>query len=507
MNSKEKEVIQYQLNREKEVIKELKGVYERALYDTEIRISELMMRKDLDPAALQTVIYQQRYQEIVKAQINGALEILHSDSYSTISDYVAKCYENGFMGAMYDLSGQGIPLLLPINQAQVVKAIQLDSRLSNSLYTSLGQDINKLKTAVRREISRGIAAGATWNTVASNLAKNFKNTPFSKAYNRSVTIARTEGHRVQIEAQLDAMKASKEKGASIVKQWDATLDGLTRPHHAQLDGQVRELEAPFEVDGLETEAPSEFGIPAEDCNCRCQLLQRATWSLDSEELNTLRERASYFGTNAADSKEYGKAKAKDFSDFKKNYESATEAMSKYYKALEKEPAITSDMKEISDETGVELYGLENRIKSEDSYIRKLDTHGIDYDISDIIRYTCGTQNPDNYVNNYYKVIDALEKKGYTVDSVENYWIKKGNAYNGINTVVLEKDGQKFEIQYHTKESFEIKQKMHPFYEKQRLINDANSNEYNALSSVMIKIASNIKVPSKIEEIKNVRSVR
>ena len=46
---------------------------------------------------------------------------------------------------------------------------------------------------------------------------------------------------------MDAAKKVKDKGANIVKQWDATLDSRTRPHHTMLDGQIRELDEPFEV--------------------------------------------------------------------------------------------------------------------------------------------------------------------------------------------------------------------------------------------------------------------
>ena len=43
--------------------------------------------------------------------------------------------------------------------------------------------------------------------------------------------------------------------------------------------------------------PSNFGIPSLDINCRCAVLQRARWALDQDELNTLKERAKYYGLN------------------------------------------------------------------------------------------------------------------------------------------------------------------------------------------------------------------
>lgn len=126
-------------------------------------------------------------------------------------------------------------------------------------------------------MQRGLATNASYSDIARNISD------YGQAdLNRTMRIARTEGHRVQNEARLDAMKAAKAKGADVVKQWDATLDGKTRPHHQELDGQIRELDEPFEVAGMKTDGPGLFGDPAEDCNCRCAVLQRARWAVEGE---------------------------------------------------------------------------------------------------------------------------------------------------------------------------------------------------------------------------------
>ena len=280
--------------------------------DCEKKIMELSARTDLEN--LQSIIYQTRYQEAIRQQLEGILTALQSDSYSTVSDYLSRCYQDGYIGVMYDLHGQDIPLIMPIDQKAVVRAIQTDSKISKGLYNRLGEDVGKLKTSIRAEVSRGIAAGFTWNEVAKKLAKSFKTTEFSKAYNNAMRIVRTEGHRIQIQSAMDAQQVAKDHGADIVKQWDATLDDRTRETHRMLDGQIRELDEPFEVGGMQADAPGMFGIAAQDCNCRCALLQRARWELDEDELNTLKERAEFFGLD----------KTKDFEDFKEKYFKAAE---------------------------------------------------------------------------------------------------------------------------------------------------------------------------------------
>ena len=327
MNKSQKEVQQAHLNAEKHLIKLLERVYGQARNDCEKKIMELSSRTDLEN--LQSIIYQKQYQEALKKQLEGILDNLQSEEFTSIADYLQKSYHDGYVGVMYDLTKQGIPLIIPINQEQVVKALQTDSKLSKGLYARLGEDVNYLKRSIRAELSRGIANGSTWNEIAGKIAKGM-NSPFNKSYNRAILIARTEGHRIQQRSALDGQFAAKEKGADVLKQWHSTLDRRTRPHHRQLDGQIRELEEDFEVDGLKAQAPGHFGKPKEDCNCRCCLLQRARWALDEDELNELKERAAYFGLD----------KTKDFEEFKQKYlklpENAKEVVIKTKEDLIKE---------------------------------------------------------------------------------------------------------------------------------------------------------------------------
>lgn len=307
VNKAQKAVQQSQLNDEKHIIKLLERVYDKARQDCENKIRQLSSRTDFEN--LQSIIYQKQYQQALVDQLEAIIYDLRSEGFKTISEYLEKSYINGYTGVMYDLMvSSGIPIIMPINQEQVVKALQTDSKLSKGLYARLGEDVNYLKRSIRAELSRGIANGSTWNEIAVKIAKGM-NSPFNTSINNAIRIARTEGHRVQQSAALDAQYRAKEKGADIVKQWDSTLDNRTRPHHRMLDGQIRELDEDFEVDGLKAQAPGHFGKTKEDINCRCCLLQRARWALDEDELNELKERAAYFGLD----------KTKDFEEFKQKY--------------------------------------------------------------------------------------------------------------------------------------------------------------------------------------------
>jgi hypothetical protein len=94
----------------------------------------------------------------------------------------------------------------------------------------------------------------------------------------AMRIARTEGHRIQCQAGMDACYRAKEMGADVAKKWDSTLDGKTRSSHRQVDGEIRELDDKFSNGLMFPGDPS--GRAAEVVNCRCSLLQKARWLLE-----------------------------------------------------------------------------------------------------------------------------------------------------------------------------------------------------------------------------------
>lgn len=302
MNKRQLEVIKSQMRDEERALKEIKQVYRKALKDVESNIQILRGRTDFEN--MQSIVYQTQYQEAIKAQIEARLDILNSQQFDKMSDYLTHCYESGFVGSMYDLHGQGIPIIAPIDEANVIRALQTDSKISGKLYTKLGADTQELKDSIRANLSRGFSSGADWNVIAKNLDSRMQ-----IGFNRAARIIRTEGHRVRCEASFHAQQVAKSKGADIKKQWDATLDGRTRPNHRLLDGKIVEVDEAFEIDGNEAMYPGEFGIAREDVNCRCQALQRAKWALDEDELQTLKDRAEFYGLD----------KTQDFEDFTSKY--------------------------------------------------------------------------------------------------------------------------------------------------------------------------------------------
>lgn len=319
MNKWEKEVQQSLLDSEAAAIKELEKQYAKALKDINEKVKLFQADIDLLDQALsqdglddttkallqsqkRSKVYQQNYQKALSGQVSGILDKMHGDNYATIDKYLNGCYETGYVGTMYSIAGQGIPLVVPIDQAAAVKAVLTDSKVSNGLYSALGVNVGKLKKTITQEISRGIASSLPY----SDIARNLKNTVNVPLYNAK-RIVRTESHRIQQTSTRDAQQAAKNKGADVLKQWDAALDGRIRDSHRQVDGEIRELDEKFSNGLMFPGDPN--GGAAEVVNCRCTSNTRARWALDEDELQTLKERAEYFGLD----------KTENFEDFKKKY--------------------------------------------------------------------------------------------------------------------------------------------------------------------------------------------
>lgn len=319
----EKEVLRERLKSEKAVLKALEKQYETALEEIDDKIASLLGRGDAD---LPHVIHQVQYQRLIKAQVKAALDRLHAGAYETIDKYLRDSYTDGFVGTMYNLHRQDVPVIVPIEQEAAIKAVTIDSKLKEPLYESLGVDVGKLKKTISAEITRGIAAGYSYGEMAQGIALMTK-APLSRAR----TIVRTEAGRVQEQANFDAAQKAKAAGADVVKQWSAVLDGKTRDTHRELDHQIREMDKPFEIGGKKAMYPHDFGDPAEDCNCRCTLLTRARAALDKDELAVMQKRAEFFGLDKTDS----------FAEFKEKYLKATGILKKQGKSgiieLSKDP--------------------------------------------------------------------------------------------------------------------------------------------------------------------------
>lgn len=345
MNKRQKIVQGRFINNEEAVISELEKTYTEALKDVNAKSAKLYKEfeeltntlddiedeaeREILKSRIRSKVYQRNYQEGLKKQVSDTLDKMHENSFKTVSEYLDKCYEDGFVGTMYDLQGQGIPMCFPIDQEAVTRAVQLDSKISNGLYSHMGEDVSMLKKHITAQVSRGIATGMSYAQIARNLSGkmtgNYNKPGGSFAY--ASRIARTEGHRIQCQAAMDACHNAKDRGCDVVKKWDSTLDGRTRDSHAMVDGEVKELEEKFSNGLMFPGDPS--GRAAEVIHCRCALQEVFRLDLNSgfTKMNNFTKQLETFESPEA----YDDFKKAFFSKENKQYMNYVSDMEKKYK--------------------------------------------------------------------------------------------------------------------------------------------------------------------------------
>ena len=147
-----------------------------------------------------------------------------------------------------------------------------------------------------------------------------------------------------------------------------------------------------------------------------------------------------------------------------------------------------------------LIGFDNRLKGRDRIKEKV------YDrieeknrtpseavslIPDTIRYTF-QYNQANYTQGVWTDIDRLKDKGFELCKLKNSWSKE--EYQGINSQWIEPDsGQRFEVQFHTRISFEAKQLTHDAYERLRS-GQLDEFEKMVLKAFQRKVSADVPAP-------------
>ena len=146
MDKLQAEVEKQIIENEKQVLKELKNNYTKALKEIKQRIKELQSSE-----ITQSKIYQIQYQQNLERQLTALIDVLSNDNINSINEYLAKTYKDGFIGTQYHMQSEGVPFIMPLDQESIVKSIQKkteDLNLSQRLY----KNANELKKTIKAEI-------------------------------------------------------------------------------------------------------------------------------------------------------------------------------------------------------------------------------------------------------------------------------------------------------------------------------------------------------------------
>jgi len=112
-------------------------------------------------------------------------------------------------------------------------------------------------------------------------------------------------------------------------------------------------------------------------------------------------------------------------------------------------------------------------------------------VPDTIRYTF-QYDEARYTQGVREDIARMKEQGLRLGIRKNSWLS--DQYKGINSQWIEPDtGQRFEVQFHTRISFEAKQITHPAYERLRTLK-ADKFEEMVLEAFQKKVAAEVPVP-------------
>ena len=154
-------------------------------------------------------------------------------------------------------------------------------------------------------------------------------------------------------------------------------------------------------------------------------------------------------------------------------------------AIKNEPQITKDLLDLISKTNGEidyevkigdktLTALDFRLKEYNSLRRKVISEFvegkplgfIETHLYDSVRFT-DLIDDMFFTNEYFEVKSQLENLGYEFVRVKNTIGDTTEKYRGINVVVESPSGYKFELQFHTPQSLDIKNRNHILYELER----------------------------------------
>jgi len=147
-----------------------------------------------------------------------------------------------------------------------------------------------------------------------------------------------------------------------------------------------------------------------------------------------------------------------------------------------------------------LVGFEHRLKGRDRIKEKVYDKKEEFGfspaeavsvVSDTIRYTF-QYGEARYTQGVWADIGRMKDQGFEMLKLKNSW--SGEEYKGINSQWIEPDtGQRFEVQFHTRISFEAKQLTHDAYERLRA-QQADKFEQMVLEAFEKKVTAEVPVP-------------
>lgn len=230
-----------------------------------------------------------RYDRLKK--LNQRMEHILTAHYKGFNEQLRKALGGAYTDGYY-LTAHAVEMHIRKKIGyRAIRPETLKAMLDNPVAgLTLNIRLEKRRVYIIQQIQRQITLGLQSNESYSTMTKRLK-TELEGDTVKAMRIVRTEGHRVQESAKLDAMEYADKNGVIMIKQWNSQEDERVRvkpknkADHRKLNNKKLPIDGIFD-DGLSKgPAPGKLTAAGSSINCRCFL----TYSIDRLEKKSLKD--------------------------------------------------------------------------------------------------------------------------------------------------------------------------------------------------------------------------
>lgn len=256
----------YLLGLEESTIKEITKNYAIALKAVKFQLSA-MYEKFGDGVTHIDMAKFHRLQNLEKV-IQGIMIEYTGKNARVLTTSLVNMYEESFLYTGYALERETQMKLAYTAVNKEVAMLAIQNPISGlTLNQTLRKNRQDIILNVNRHIMQGLILGEGNRKMANRITHLFQGD-----VKKAIRVVNTESHRVTQSSRLSGIKHAASKGVKMLKVWDASLDGSTRPAHQKLDGKKIAVDEDFQsTAGGKGPAPGQMGTAADDINCRCSL--------------------------------------------------------------------------------------------------------------------------------------------------------------------------------------------------------------------------------------------
>lgn len=240
----------------KDLLGEVGAIYSRIGKDGKLSFQDIVTFKQMKEFQQRAVAQANRLGKYNRTVIEKLLEDSYDLSYSFMGYGIERAIERTLENSM-----PGLATMAMLNRSNMIDKLVLTAALEKSRA--------KITLGIQDAIEKGLINGADFNQMAGDIRRVFE-----MDYNRALTIAETEVHRIREKGSNDSARNAQRQGVEMEKVWsnvgDERVRKTSKADHQKVHGQRKALDDPFVLkNNILTQMPGSSGTPYNDIRCRC----------------------------------------------------------------------------------------------------------------------------------------------------------------------------------------------------------------------------------------------